>query len=289
MNRFGISTHLYHAERLKRAHLSEIAGHGFEAVELFATKSHFDYHDPKAIEALAGWLAESGLEMPSVHAPIVDSLVNDAWGRAYSTASRDAEAWQATMEEMRAALEMARTVHFGRFVVHLGLPAARHPGPHDNSREAALRTIEGIHRIAEPLGVKIALEVMDNKMSTPEALIDLIENDLEGLDLGVCMDVGHAFLMGDVTDAIDTASGYLVTTHIHDNRRQHDDHLLPFEGTIDWAAAVMEFEKIGYDGVLMFEVRNTSTPGRVLEGAARARKRLEDLARSSELEAGSFS
>ena len=30
--RFGISTHLFHEQRLSRAHLVQIAAHGFEAV-----------------------------------------------------------------------------------------------------------------------------------------------------------------------------------------------------------------------------------------------------------------
>jgi sugar phosphate isomerase/epimerase len=277
IKRFGVSTHLFHGEPLKREHLTAIAGHGFETVELFATKSHFDYHDPTAIEALAGWLAESGLGIPSVHAPIVDSLVNDKWGRAYSTATRDADAREATMGEMRAALDVARIIPFSLFVVHLGVPTAQNPSPQDNSREAAVRSIEEIHRMAEPLGVKLALEVMDNTLSTVQALIDLIDDDLDGMDLRICMDVGHAFLLGDVADAIETASGYLATTHLHDNRRQHDEHLLPFDGTINWAEAMMAFEKIGYDGVLMFEAKNTSTGAAVLERAARARRTLESL------------
>ena len=37
--RFGISTHLFHQSRLAREHLVQIAGHGFEAVELFATRA----------------------------------------------------------------------------------------------------------------------------------------------------------------------------------------------------------------------------------------------------------
>jgi sugar phosphate isomerase/epimerase len=110
-----------------------------------------------------------------------------------------------------------------------------------------------------------------------QALIDLIDDDLDGMDLRICMDVGHAFLLGDVADAIETASGYLATTHLHDNRRQHDEHLLPFDGTINWAEAMMAFEKIGYDGVLMFEAKNTSTGAAVLERAARARRTLESL------------
>ncbi len=28
------------------------------------------------------------------------------------------------------------------------------------------------------------------------------------------------------------------TTHIHDNRGERDDHLLPYEGTIDWSATL---------------------------------------------------
>ena len=52
MKKFGVSTHLYHEERLQKAHLLEIAAHGFEAVEVFATRSHFDYHDEAAIRAL---------------------------------------------------------------------------------------------------------------------------------------------------------------------------------------------------------------------------------------------
>ena len=289
MRRFGVSTHLFHGERLEREHLAAIAGHGFETVELFATRSHFDYHDPRAIETLAGWLAESRLEMASMHAPIVDSLVNDKWGRAYSTATRDRDAWRAAMGEMRAALEVARVIPFSLFVVHLGVPSAQNPEPQDNSRDAAIRSIEEVHRMAEPLGVKLALEVMDNQISTVEALIELIEDDLDGMDLSVCMDVGHAFLLGDVTDAIEAASGYLVTTHLHDNRRQQDEHLLPFDGAIDWAATMMAFEKIGYDGVLMFEAKNTSTAATVLERAVRARRRLESLAGGWELEAGSSS
>ena len=51
---FGISTHLYHDQRLERGHLAQIAAHGFEAIELFATRSHFDYHDPAAIAELDG-------------------------------------------------------------------------------------------------------------------------------------------------------------------------------------------------------------------------------------------
>ena len=78
---FGISTHLYHGERLSREHLLEIAAHGFEAVELFATRTHFDYHNPAAVADWQQWLADAGLELHGVHAPIAESFAGGRWGR----------------------------------------------------------------------------------------------------------------------------------------------------------------------------------------------------------------
>jgi sugar phosphate isomerase/epimerase len=107
------------------------------------------------------------------------------------------------------------------------------------------------------------------------ALVRLIEDDLEGLDIGVCLDYGHAHLMGDVGEAVEILSGHVWTTHVHDNGGKRDDHLLPYRGTIDWDAAMMETQKVGYEGLLMFEVADTGDPLEVLKGAVKARERLE--------------
>ena len=79
--RFGVSTHLYHGQRLSREHLLEIGAHGFDAVELFATRTHFDYHNPAAVADLQQWLAEAGLELHGVHAPVAESYRGRPMGR----------------------------------------------------------------------------------------------------------------------------------------------------------------------------------------------------------------
>jgi sugar phosphate isomerase/epimerase len=277
MKRFGVSTHLYHEERLQKAHLLEIAANGFEAVELFATRSHFDYHDPAAIRALKDWLAEARLDLHSIHAPITDVFANGRGQRNFSTALRDNDARKATLHEMEAALNIATTIPFGIFVLHLGVPLAQHPAPDDNNRDSAVRSVEDIHRMADAVGVRVALEVMGNSLSTATDLVELLERNFDEDDLGICMDVGHAHILGDTAEAIETASEYLITTHIHDNRGQSDDHLVPFQGTINWPSAIMAFEKIGYDGVLMYEVRAAESPSAVLERAVAARRKLEAL------------
>jgi sugar phosphate isomerase/epimerase len=272
---FGISTHLYHDHRLERQHLAQIASYGFEEIELFATLSHFDYRDPAAVDALADWLAASGLTLRSVHAPITAQFgTGDQWRPTFSNATADATRRQAAIDETAAALAIARRIPFSVLVVHLGTPEVK-AGAGDNNRAAAGRSVDDICRLAEPLGVRVALEVIPNALSTPSALVTMLERDVDSPVAGVCLDFGHAFLGGDVPDAVETVAEHLIATHVHDNRRHSDDHLVPYRGAIDWDAALMSMQKIGFDGTYMMELANTSTPAAVLEEARRARQQFE--------------
>lgn len=277
--RFGISTHLYHDKVLGPGQLAELAEFGFRHLELFATVGHFDYHDPAAIGALAGWLRDARLELHSVHAPIVEHVQNGAWGAPLSTAASEEEARARAVAECVAALEIARQIPFKYLVLHLGLPDELKPAAGANARAAAERSLSEIAAAAAPLGVQVAVEVIPNKLSAAQALVRLIEEDLE-LDppgVGICLDMGHAFLAGDLADAIEMVSGELVTTHVHDNRGKHDDHLAPFDGRIDWPTALMSLQKVGYEGVVMFELANTGTPREVLEKTVEVRRRFEEI------------
>jgi sugar phosphate isomerase/epimerase len=169
-------------------------------------------------------------------------------------------------------------VPVGVLVVHLGVPRGQQGGGSD-AHDAAVRSLEEIQRAAEPLGVRVALEVIPNDLSTPEALVRLLEEDLVPgpRGAGICLDFGHAFLLGDVVDAIEQVSGHLVATHVHDNDMRSDSHLAPFDGRIDWPPALMALQKVGYDGTLLFELADTSTPREVLEKARRARGRFDQM------------
>jgi sugar phosphate isomerase/epimerase len=272
--RFGISTHLFHHEPLGRAHLAQIAESGFEAIELFATRSHFDYHDEGAVAALAGWLAETGLRLNSVHAPFALSMDGGRPGQALSNAATDNTVRQAAVREADLALRIARQIPFDALVVHLGTPAAK-SSDGDNNRTSAARSAGEIADLAKPLGVRVALEVIPNDLSTPSALVTLLERDLEAPHAGICLDFGHAHLMGDVADAVEIAAEHLIATHVHDNRRREDEHLAPFLGTINWDMALMTMQKIGYEGTYLMELANTGSPAAVLEEAQRARQRFE--------------
>jgi sugar phosphate isomerase/epimerase len=272
---FGISTHLYHDQRLSRDHLAEIASYGFDSVEVFATRSHFDYHDPASIGRLAEWLKETGLRLHGIHAPITDRLTPpDQWGDVISNAVSDTAKRQNAVREADTALNIARKIAATVFVVHLGTPKDQGG---ENNRTAAFRSIEEICRLAAPIGIRVAVEVIPNELSDAHALVKLLEQDLEAPHAGICLDFGHAFIMGDVPDTVETVAEHLITTHVHDNNRKKDDHLVPFDGKIDWDAALMSMQKIGFEGTYLMELRNTSEPRAVLDQARRARERFEKL------------
>ncbi len=125
--------------------------------------------------------------------------------------------------------------------------------------------------------MRLALEVIPNDLAAPGALLDWLEGDLELGDAAVCLDVGHAHLVGGSPEAAEVLSGHVITTHIHDNRGASDDHLVPFAGTIDWPATLTALFKIGYAGPLVFELPDHGNADRVLERAVAARGRLQAI------------
>jgi sugar phosphate isomerase/epimerase len=270
---FGVSTHLYHGQRLSHEHLLEIAAHGFECIEVYATRTHFDYHNPSAIADLQGWLADARLELHSIHAPTAEGFAGGRWSGSLSLASPDPAARAHAVSETEKALHVARRLPVPVLVTHLGIPRTQ-IGP-GNSRAAARRSLEELRTVAEPLGVRIAVEVIPNQLSGAGSIVHFVEDDLDGL--GICLDFGHAHLDGDVADAVETVSEYLIATHVHDNRGRHDDHLLPFDGTIDWAGTLLAVQKIGYDGPFMFEIVPNGSTKQTLARARAARQRIEAI------------
>ena len=275
---FGVSTQIYHAQRLRHDHLAEVAAHGFRAVEIIATRSHVDYHDAAALDEVSGWLARERLSLHSLHAPVMERY-EGRWINPLSIASPDEEARALAVRETQAALELARRVPLSVLVVHPGLQDSLLSPGVQNSREAAVRSVEEIVALASPLGVRVALEVIPNAMAMADALVELLD-DLDMPELGVCLDFGHAHMQGDVVDAIESLSGVLAATHVHDNHGDRDEHLAPFDGTIDWAGALTALQKIGYEGTLMLELAGADPPAPALERARKAAARLEAAARS---------
>lgn len=275
--RFGLSTHIFHADRLTRAHFEQAHAHGFDLIELFATRTHLDYHDPRHLDEVGGALASLGMRAISLHAPITVGLTKGEWGRAYSNASPVATMRQEAVDETLASIAAARQLGCETLVLHLGIPRGQPIPAGDNDVAAMRRSLEPIADACTAAGVRLALEVIPNDLATPDALLDLLDGDLELGNAAVCLDFGHAHLVGGAPEAVDALAGFIVTTHVHDNRGRDDDHLIPFAGTIDWPATLMAMVKVGYAGPWIFELPDHGDADATLRRAVTARGRIQAI------------
>ncbi len=103
-------------------------------------------------------------------------------------------------------------------------------------------------------GIKVAVENMPNLDfmlgRTPQELADLVE----GTELGICFDIGHANTVGDIDGFIDLLGSRFVNVHLHDNRGKIDEHLVLGEGNVDFGSALKKLSS--YKGNYVIESRD---------------------------------
>jgi sugar phosphate isomerase/epimerase len=88
-------------------------------------------------------------------------------------------------------------------------------------------------------------------MATPVNLKNFLEQTRLS-NVKLCFDAGHAHLDGGAQESLEAVRDLVATTHLHDNRGERDDHLLPYEGTIDWSALL---QALPGDAPLVLELK----------------------------------
>ncbi|MGN0802667.1 MAG: sugar phosphate isomerase/epimerase family protein [Candidatus Faecivicinus sp.] len=78
-------------------------------------------------------------------------------------------------------------------------------------------------------------------------------------NVGYCFDVGHANYTGTDPYDVPVAMGRrLFAVHVHDNDAFSDQHLLPYQGTIDFDRFTQGLADSGYSGNMTMEVINAA-------------------------------
>jgi len=232
----AVSTYLFVKERLHPGILDSLVRSGVQAVEIFAARQHLDYANRKQhIKEIAEWFRGSGVPLNSVHSPL---YADYEWGRAgappVNVSSTDRATRVEAMDEIKRALEIAEQIPFRFLVQHLGTPNESFS---EKKFEAAMTSIEHLRAFAKPLGVSLLLENIPNELSTPDHLVEMIQN-AHFDDVGVCFDFGHANIMSSVREAFEILRPHIRSTHVHDNDRLKDSHLWPGQGNINWKEAI---------------------------------------------------
>lgn len=105
-------------------------------------------------------------------------------------------------------------------------------------------------------------------------------------NVGFCWDTGHENCFTIGRQYMPLFGKRLICTHIHDNSGEfnHDEHLIPFDGKLDFDRAARQIRDSGYTGSLMLEViagnshrYDEMAVEQYLQRAADAVKRLRDM------------
>src|SRR3984893_13449828 len=235
-----LSTYLFVSRKLTRELLGQIAGAGFAGVEIFCSRGHFDYTSKTEARDMGATLADLGLTLTSLHAPTSRDLsATREGGQPLSIGEAERLRLIEAMDELKRAIDVAEEIPFSRMIFHMG-------GPRKTAdlrkRDAAFSSLEHLILHARHLGVTICVENTTSEMGAPAYLRSFVdETRLAGLRFN--FDIGHAHLADGpeenrVAEGFEPLRELVAGVHVHDNHGEKDEHLPPYEGTIDWPTAV---------------------------------------------------
>lgn len=179
--------------------------------------------------------SENDIICETLHAPY--SKINDMW-------SDSDEAAQKMLNRLKDSVDKCAKYNIPVSVVHL---SSGRPMPEVN--EKGIKRYEELFDYAEEKGVTIALE-NQRYLENISYFMDRFTSPR------FCWDNGHEYGFTKGVKFMDLYGDRLVALHIHDNLCgiDTDDHLLPFDGNIDFDEVAHILADSGYNGTLMLEI-----------------------------------
>ena len=235
-----LSTYLFVSRKLTRELLGQIADAGFTGVEIFCSRGHFDYTSKTEARDVGAMLDSLGLTLTSLHAPTSRDLsATREGGQPLSICEVERVRRIEAMDELKRAIDVAEDLPFPRMIFHMG---GTRETADPRKRDAAFSSLEHLILHARHVGVTICVENTTSEMGDPAYLRSFYdETRLTGLRFN--FDIGHAHLAdGPEEERVEKGFAplrHLVEgAHIHDNHGEKDEHLPPYDGTIDWEKSI---------------------------------------------------
>ncbi|MBI3895669.1 MAG: sugar phosphate isomerase/epimerase [Acidobacteria bacterium] len=269
----AFSTYLFRESVLGVHLLDQVARAGFEWIEVYCSRQHFDYTNPGHVREIAEWFADSPVKLHSLHSPLSHDPEGTSHHSVVSIAFVEKQRRQDSMDEIKRALEVAESVPFRYLVTHLGVPGEEYDL---RKFDAALTSLEHLRLFASQRGVEILLENIPNELSTPGRLLEFFQHT-HLRDLRVCFDSGHAQLDGNVREALAKLENSIAAVHLHDNGGTADDHRLPFEGILPWKDFIPNLARTAPEAAWLLEFRDAERTHYDLDKAAGVFARFERI------------
>ncbi len=258
-----LSTYLFVSRKLTPELLEQIAGAGFGGLEIFCTRSHFEYSMKAEIQAMASALEQRHLQLVSLHAPTSrDVSAMRESGTPLSICEVERVRRIEAMDELKRVIDVADDLPYARLILHMG-------GPRETAdprkRDAAFSTLEHLILHAHHAGVTICVENTMSEMGDPNYLRAFVdETRLSGLRFN--FDIGHANLSDFPEDQrleknFSPLRDLVSSVHLHDNHGVKDEHIPPYDGAIDWPAAIKILQSAPQTGLpMVLELKEKTGP-----------------------------
>lgn len=211
-----------------------IAQAGFTHVSLSSNRSHFDYLSKEARQKLSELLGRYSLKIDTIHGPNTD---NTSIGEYTKIAE--------------ASVELKAPV------------VVLHGGPFDFSEDELDFRFQGLKKlcrelnmIAQNTGITFALE---NVLPGPATeLVRKILLEINSEYIGFCYDSSHDQINGPHSfELLQELKMKLVAVHLSDRVKEFVDHVIPWDGFIDWDELCRVLKSSDIHFPLLMEVMTT--------------------------------
>jgi len=225
----------------RKERFAMIRAAGFDALGVWCD-DWFGWSNHREFPKLA---REAGLQVVDGHAPFARDydFVNSLW--------LDNLDGETTFEIYLRTIDECGEDDIANLIVH----------PYDLKTQAPPPNEVGLERIKRMLGraeehnVTLAFENIRN-----DEYLEYIFKNASSPKLGFCYDAGHRNCFAPHLDFLEMYGDKLVALHLQDNDGSGDQHLVPFEGKIDWAEQMAKIAATGYAGPTTLEC-TTGKPG----------------------------
>ncbi|KAA3613447.1 MAG: sugar phosphate isomerase/epimerase [Planctomycetota bacterium] len=251
-----LSTHLLVYRKLDRNALEALAAAGFATLEVWLAEPHVPWRSGGGLAIFRQKLQDFGLRVGTVHLPFYPSVPDllDR-GRRWSLLDPGSSARQEALEGSRQGLQAAAALGAGAAVLHLGWQGDVWKPTHYHLAEEAVAELLAEARRQK---VQLLLENIISEGTRSHRLVALLDRLDPTGEAGLCLDLGHAHVEGQVRRELDAALPRLRHLHVHDNHGQQDSHLAPGEGSLPWAEVLERLRQVGFSGQAALEIRDPS-------------------------------
>jgi sugar phosphate isomerase/epimerase len=244
-----LSTYLFISKKLTPEMLGQIADAGFQGIEIFCTRSHFEYTVKQEVRAMAGALEAHRLKLVSLHAPTSrDISAMRESGTPLSICEIERVRRIEAMDELKRVIDVAEDLPYSRLILHMG---GSRETEDPRKRDAAFSSLEHLILHARHTGVTVCVENTLSEMGNPDYLRAFVdETRLTGLRFN--FDIGHAYLAElpeeeRLEKSFAPLRELVSSVHLHDNRGERDEHLPPY-GSINWPDAIKMLKSASQNG-----------------------------------------